>query len=78
MFIAGTGQHGIGPTSEVASLSIVVFDGTYGPPAFVEVMGRYQFTAALLLVVLTLGLTVAALVVKSWLGKRFRGALTGR
>jgi phosphate transport system permease protein len=76
LFIAGTGQHGVGPLHEVTSLDYAVFATTWGPRPYIATMGPYQFTAALLLLVLTLGLTVAALWVRQRFGRRYRGTLT--
>jgi phosphate transport system permease protein len=76
LFIAGTGQHGVGPLDEVTSLDYAVFATTWGPRPYIATMGPYQFTAALLLLILTLGLTVAALWVRQRFGRRYRGTLT--
>jgi ABC-type phosphate transport system permease subunit len=76
LLIAGTGEHGVGPLKEPTSLSFVIFEARYGPRAFQLSMAKYQFTAALLLVAITLSLTVCALYVKSRLGKRYRASLT--
>jgi ABC-type phosphate transport system permease subunit len=71
LFIAGTGDHGVRPLGEVTSLSYLVFAATHGVhKPFREAMAPYQFTAALLLVVLTVGLTVLALLLKRRLAKR--------
>jgi hypothetical protein len=37
-------------------------------------MGSYQYTAAFVLLVITIGLTVAALIMKNKLAKRYKGA----
>jgi len=76
MFIAGTGQDGISPTSSVTSLDYAVFAATYGFKPYVDTMHPYQSTAALLLLVLTLGLTAAAQLLRRRIARRYRGALT--
>ena len=77
MFFAGVGDHGLGPTSGVTSLDYVVFATVYGPvPAYRNSMGPHQFTAALLLLAITMGLTVAAMLLQRRFAKRYRGSLT--
>lgn len=76
MFIAGTGQFGVGPLSEVTSLDYALFATKYGSAPFKETMAAYRFTAALLLLFLTLGLTVIAMLVRRRFGNRYRRALT--
>ena len=73
MFMAGNGQYGVGPLGEVASLSALVFQVRYGPKYLRDAMRPYQFSAALLLVIITMGLTVSALVLRARIAKRFRG-----
>lgn len=76
LFIAGTGQHGVGPMSEVTSLDYALFATVWGPRPYIATMGPYQFTAALLLLILTLGLTVTAMWLRQRFGRRYRGTLT--
>ena len=74
LFIAGTGEHGVGPLNEVTSLDAMIFHTRYGSTdGFQEVMRQYQFTAALLLLLLTLGLTCTALYVKARARRRYQG-----
>jgi len=77
LFIAGTGQYGVGPLKEATSLSFVIFETKYGPKPFQDAMGSYEFSAALLLLIITLGLTVGALVIKQRFITRYRGSLAG-
>jgi phosphate transport system permease protein len=77
LFIAGTGQHGVGPFHEATSLSFAIFETKYGPKPFQDAMGQYRFTAALLLLIITLGLTGAALFIKGKFTARYRGTLSG-
>jgi ABC-type phosphate transport system permease subunit len=81
MFIAGNGEHGVGPTSPVTSLDFALFATRYGTQSFIQSMGYraptdYAYTAALLLLVMTLGLTVVAMLIRSHFSRRFRGSLT--
>jgi phosphate transport system permease protein len=78
MFIAGTGEFGVGPFREVTSLAFVIFETDRGSKAFIEVMGVYQFTAALLLLMITFGLSIAALVMKQRFGTRYQGGTTNQ
>ena len=74
MFIAGTGEFGVGPLNEVTSLSYFIFDCNYGSHAFRVLMRPYQFSAALLLLFITTGLSMAALILKRRFAKRYQGA----
>lgn len=73
LFISGTGENGVGPLKETASLDFLVFQTRYGPQGFVEVMRQYQYTAALLLLMITLSFTALALYVKARARRRYRG-----
>jgi phosphate transport system permease protein len=75
LFIAGTGQYGVGPLDEATSLSFAIFETKYGPKPFQDGMAQYQFSAALLLVVITLGLTAGALFIKARFSRRYEGLL---
>ena len=77
MFIAGPGQDGVAPTNSVTSLDYALFATKYGIKPYVDTMGNYGYATALLLLVLTLGLTVIALLVRSRVARRYRGTLTG-
>jgi phosphate transport system permease protein len=76
MFVAVPGEHGIGLTTGVTSLDYAVFATKYGPRAYVESMRDYQYTAALLLLFLTLGLTLVAMLLRRRFATRYRGSLT--
>jgi ABC-type phosphate transport system permease subunit len=75
--IAGTGQYGVSPLNETTSLAYLIFDCRYGRSfgdAVQNVMGSDQYTAALMLLIITLGLTAAAMIMKKNLAKRYKGA----
>jgi ABC-type phosphate transport system permease subunit len=81
LFIAGNGDHGVSPFSQVTSLDYALFATRFGWAAFIDTMGYrapidYAFTAALLLLVLTLGLTVAGIWLRGRATRRYRGSLT--
>ncbi len=76
LFISGTGQYGIGPLKEPTSLAFLIFDVRYGLPAFQNTMLPYQFTAALLLIGITLTFIIAALILRQRFGRRYRGSLS--
>jgi len=73
MFIAGRGDYGVGPLSQVTSLAYLIFDIWYGEKSFRGAMLPYQFSAGVLLLLLTMSLGIAALFLKRWLIKRHRG-----
>jgi ABC-type phosphate transport system permease subunit len=81
-FMAGTGEHGIGPLSSVTDMDFAVFAAVFGPrdyalnaePRFQMI--QYQDTAALLLMVLTIGLTLLALLLQRRFAARYRGSIT--
>jgi phosphate transport system permease protein len=75
--IAGTGQFGVGPLNETTSLAYLIFDCRYGKSMGDQVqslMGSYQYAAALVLLIITIGLTATALILKNKLAKRYKGA----
>ena len=75
LFIARSGEFGVGPLQEVTSLGYLVYYVDRGAPGdFQEVMKQYQYTAGLLLLFITLGLSIAAVVLKQKFGARYRGA----
>lgn len=83
MFIAGPGQFGVGPFSGATTLEWSVFGTFYGPREYSDPpatapasMRAYGFTAALLLLVLTLGLTLGSMYLRRRFGKRYRGSIT--
>lgn len=74
LFIAGTGENGVGLFSQVTSLSWAVFASTYSTSKpFRDQMLPHQFAAVILLLILALGLSVAALMLKSKFAERYRG-----
>jgi phosphate transport system permease protein len=75
--IAGTGQLGVSPLSETTSLAYFIFDCNFGTQmgdSIQTFMGSYQYAAAFLLLVITVGLTVLALILKSKITRRYKGA----
>jgi len=86
LFIGGLGQYGVGPTGVVTTLDFALFSGRYGLQTYQNTMGVQaikiglvdtEYTAALLLLVITVGLTAAAMLVRRRFIKRFRGSLAG-
>jgi phosphate transport system permease protein len=74
-FIAGSGENGVGPLSEVTSLAFAVFYTQYSPnKPFRDLHQPYQYAAALALLAIALALTVAALFIKRRYAARYRGA----
>lgn len=78
MFLAVPGQGGIGPFSGVTTLDYAVFATHYGPRAYFDSMRDYQYTAALLLLILTVGLTLTAMTLQRQFARRYRGSITVR
>lgn len=81
LFIAGDGQYGVGPLDPVTSLDYALYSTRYGSQPFIQSMGYraetdYAFAAALLLLVITLGLTIAAIWLRNRFSSRYRGTLT--
>jgi phosphate transport system permease protein len=76
MFLAVPGQNGVGPFSGVTTLDYAVFATRYGPREYFESMRDYQNTAALLLLVLTMGLTLFAMALQRRFARRYRGSIT--
>jgi ABC-type phosphate transport system permease subunit len=74
MFMAGTGESGIGPLRGVTSLAYFILGVRNGSVQFGKDMGQYQFSAALVLVIMTVGLSMAALILKRRFAKRYREA----
>jgi phosphate transport system permease protein len=73
MFIAGRGDYGVGPFKQVTSLAYMVFDIWFGEKSFHDTMSPYQFSAGLILITMTVGLGLIALLLKRWLALRHRG-----
>jgi ABC-type phosphate transport system permease subunit len=75
--VAGNGQFGINPLRETTSLAYLIYDCQFGTELGDTVqrnLGQYQFTAAFILLIITIGLTVTALIMKNKLAKRYKGA----
>ncbi len=76
IFISGLGHHGVGPFKEVTSLGLFIWytdDVTLNMDIpYHTLMREYQFSGAFLLLILTMGLTIGALMLKKWFGKRYR------
>jgi ABC-type phosphate transport system permease subunit len=76
VFLEGIGERGVGLANGVTSLDYVVFATKYGPTLYAHTMDGYRLTAALVLLVLTLGLTVLAMVLQRRFARRYRGSIT--
>ena len=74
MFISGVGDGGLQPLGETTSLSYMIFHASFGPKSFHEAMIPYQWTAALIILIMALGLSIAGVVLKQRFSKRYRGA----
>jgi phosphate transport system permease protein len=81
-FIAGTGEHGVGLFANVTDMDFAVFAAKFGPRDYAlnanpqYQMLQYQDTAALLLLVLTIALTVVAMLLQRRFAARYRGSIT--
>jgi phosphate transport system permease protein len=73
MFIGGRGDYGVGVFRQVTSLAYLIFDIYYGGKQFQGLMGPFQYTAGVILLLITMGLGILAIYAKRWLAKRFRG-----
>lgn len=76
MFVAGTGERGVGPLSGATTLDFAVFATRWGPRAYFDAMKSYQFVAALLLLVLTVCLSLLAMALQRRFAARYRGSIT--
>ncbi len=76
LFISGNGQYGVGPQHESTSLAYLIFDAGRGTNTFKEVMGQYQFSAALLLLCITFSLTIGSLVLRQKFASRYRAGIS--
>ncbi len=75
LFIAGSGEFGVGPLREATSLAFSVYYADRGVDrTFSDTMQPYEFTAALLLIFLTFALSIGALFLKQRFARRYRGA----
>ncbi len=74
-FISGTGQYGVGPFNQVTSLSYFIYFARGDIDMnFKNVEGVYQFTAAVLLIMITMALSISVVILKNRLSKRYKGA----
>ncbi len=73
MFIAGSGDYGVGPFMQVTTLAYTIYNVQMVDGVFRSAMAPFQFTAAVLLLAITMGLGVLALVAKHWLARLHRG-----
>ena len=76
VFLGVIGDNGVGPLSGVTSLDYSIFEISWGPMQYTRVMDQYRLTAALVLLLLTMGLTVIAMLLQRRFAKRYRGSLT--
>ncbi len=74
MLLAGTGEYGVGPLQEVTSLAYYIFDARYGIKVVRDLASPYQLSAAVLLLILTMGLSIIALILKKKFMSRYRSA----
>jgi ABC-type phosphate transport system permease subunit len=73
-FISGTGQYGIGPFNQVTTLSYFIFYARGDIDMnFHKVEGIYQYSAAVILIVITVVLSIAVVLLKRRLNKRLKG-----
>ncbi len=73
IFMATTGEAGVNPFSEVISLSHLIFNVNFGgPKSFRDSMLAYQYSAALLLIVITLVFGISSLIIKRFYSKRYQ------
>jgi phosphate transport system permease protein len=74
-FICGTGERGVTPFSPPTSLSFFIYlclgDQNVG---FKNTEQYYQYSAALILILITIGLSIAVLLLKRGLNRRLKGA----
>jgi phosphate transport system permease protein len=77
LFMGGTGEYGVSPLNGVTSLTFFIFHARYGKELGNQIpalAGEYQISAAFILIVLTVGLTIAALYLNKKIAKRYKGA----
>jgi phosphate transport system permease protein len=74
LFIAGTGENGVGPLSQATSLAWGIFAATYSiSNPYRSQMAPHQFAEVLLLLALALILSIAALTLNHRFATRYRG-----
>jgi phosphate transport system permease protein len=73
-YLSGTGEYGVSPLHQSTSLSYFIFlcRGDTSP-GFRSVEGAYQFAAAIILILITVGLSISVLILKKRLAKRYKG-----
>jgi phosphate transport system permease protein len=81
LFLADDGENGVGPLNPVTGLDFALYSTRNGTQAFISTMGYraetdYAYTIALLLLMITLGLTLLAMLVRRRFARRYRGSLT--
>jgi phosphate transport system permease protein len=72
LLIGGYGEFGFGPLGEATSLALFIFKCKYGLVSFTKIMSSYQFTAGLLLLLMTTVLSAATLIVQRKFANRYR------
>jgi phosphate transport system permease protein len=74
LFIAGTGENGVGLFSRVTTLTWAIFGSVYSvSKPFRDNQLKYQFDEGLLLLVIALGLSTVAVVLRRRFAQRYRG-----
>jgi len=74
MFISGTSQYGINPFTGTTSLSVFIYQCIETTDqSFRKFEGPYVYTAALLLIIITLGLTILSLILRRRFSRSYRG-----
>ena len=76
MFLAGLGQNGVNPTGGVTTLDYAIFMTKFGDMTYADSLMKYRMTGVLLLLAITLGLTVTAMLLQRRFAKRYRGSMT--
>lgn len=72
-FIAGTGESGVNPFNQVTSLSYFIYKCSNSMGQFTTNEGIYKYSAAIVLLIITIGFSVAALYLKKRFKKRYQG-----
>ncbi len=74
LFISGVGGYGVNPLGETTSLGYMDWYLTSESTSFRNAMVGYRWSAAFLLLLIALGLTIGSIVLKQKFSKRYRGA----
>jgi phosphate transport system permease protein len=72
VLMAGTGAAGVGLFQGVTSLAFLVFRSRYSAGIYREMMGDYTYAAAFLVLLICIGLSTAALLLRRRFGERYR------